>query len=376
MFNQLKLKIMKKSVRIALHAGFWALIPLTISFYNWAGQADSFFGLENHSKNFFQILFEGFKSLFIHPDVGSMIGSLYNLTMVFSNLVAYVIFPATIFYLFYGWFSPKIINNRSIRNIFIPILFILVVPFVIIKLLSLFTLVAWSFLYSLSLTYVITVFFAVSGFFFSIMENWILTEKLAKQNLQSELALLKNQINPHFLFNTLNNIDSLIKSNTKKASETLVKLSDILRYMIYDTNVANIQLTDEIRHIESYVELQKLQYANSDLVSLSVHGNPHNIPIAPMLFIPFVENAFKHCTDKSIPNAIRISFTVQDKQVLFESENISGKTQKINKDEASGVGLNIVRRRLEIIYPGRHKLNIKEENSIFNVTLSVDTHEN
>lgn len=366
---------MKKSVRIALHACFWVLIPLTISFYNWAGQADSFFGLENHSKNFFQILFEGFQSLFIHPDKGSMIGSLENLTMVFAHLIAYVIFPVTIFYLFYGYFSPKVLKNRSIRNKIIPVIFVLVVPFLIIKLLSLFTLVAWSFLYSLSLTYVITAFFAISGFFFCLLEHWAETQKLAKENLQSELALLKNQINPHFLFNTLNNIDSLIKSNTEKASQTLLKLSEILRYMIYDTNVANIQLSDEIRHIESYIELQKLQFANPELVSISVHGNPDSIPIAPMLFIPFVENAFKHCTDKSIPDAIRISFTIQDKQVLFESENISGKSQKINKDEASGVGLNIVRRRLEIIYPGRHLLNIKEENNTFYVTLTVNTHE-
>jgi hypothetical protein len=341
---------MKKSVIIALHASFWVLIPLTISFYNWAGQADSFFGLENHAKNFFQILFEGFQSLFIHPDRGSMIGSLSNLTMVFSYLIAYVIFPVTIFYLFYGYFSPKVLNNRNLRNAILPISFVLGVPFVIIKLLSFFTLVAWSFLYSLSLTYVITAFFAISGFFFCLLEHWFQTEKLAKKNLQSELALLKNQLNPHFLFNTLNNIDSLIKSNTEKASETLVKLSEILRYMIYDTNVDKIQLSDEIRHIESYVELQKLQFANREIVSFSVQGNPRDIHIAPMLFIPFVENA-------------------------FESENISEKTQRINKDEASGVGLNIVRRRLEIIYPGMYTLNIKEENDTFMVMLSVNTHE-
>jgi hypothetical protein len=366
---------MKKSVRIALHASFWLLIPLTISFYNWAGQADSFFGLENHSKNFFQILFEGFQSLFIHPDKGSIIGSMTNMTMVISYLLAYVIFPATIFYLFYGYFSPKVVTNRSIRNTVIPILLILVVPYVIIKLLSLFTLVAWSFLYSLSLTYVITAFFAVSGFFFCLLEHWSETQKLAKENLQSELALLKNQINPHFLFNTLNNIDSLIKNNTEKASETLVKLSDILRYMIYDTNVAKVHLSDEIRHIESYIDLQKIQFANRELVSLSITGNPENILIAPMLFIPFVENAFKHCTDKSILHAIQFSFTIRDNSVNFESVNISDRTQRMNKDEASGVGLKIVRRRLEIIYPGRHSLSIKEENRTFSVNLSINTHE-
>jgi two-component system, LytTR family, sensor kinase len=366
---------MKKSVRIALHACFWALIPLTISFYNWAGQADSFFGLENHSKNFFQILFEGFQSLFIHPDMGSAIGSLSNLTMVFSYLIAYVLFPVTIFYLFYGYFSAKILINRSIINTVTPILFLLVVPYIIIQLLSFFTFVAWSFLYSLSLTYVITAFFAVSGFFFCLLEHWSETQKLARENLQSELALLKNQINPHFLFNTLNNIDSLIKSNPEKASETLVKLSDILRYMIYDTNVARVQMSDEIRHIESFIDLQKIQFSNSELVSISVQGNPENIPIAPMLFIPFVENAFKHCTDKSNPSAIKFSFTIHDKSVNFESANVSNRDQRMNKDETSGIGLNIVRRRLEIIYPGRHELKINEENNIFRVILSVDTHE-
>ena len=366
---------MKTAVKVLVHLCFWMLIPLTISFYNWAGQADSFFGLENHSKNFFQILFDGFQSLFIHPDMGNTIGSVINLTQVFSNLIAYVLFPVTIFYFFYGFFSPKILKNRIIKNTIIPILFILVFPFIIIKLLSLFTLVAWSFLYSLSLTYVITVFFAVSGFFFCLLEHWFQTQKLAKENLQSELALLKNQINPHFLFNTLNNIDSLIKSNTKKASETLVKLSEILRYMIYDTNVAKVQLSDEIKNLENYIELQKLQFVNTELVSISVSGNPAGMMVAPMLFIPFVENAFKHCTDKSRPNAIRISFTVQDKHILFESVNIAERAQKINKDQASGVGLNNVRRRLELIYPGSHSLIIKEENNTFFVTLSVNTHE-
>jgi hypothetical protein len=364
---------MKTTVKVTVHLCFWMLIPLTISFYNWAGQADSFFGLENHSKNFFQIAFEGFHSLFIHPDMGSMIWSLSNITMVFSYLIAYVLFPLSVFYLFYGFFSPEILKNRSLKNTITPALFMLVVPYAIIKLLSLFTLVAWSFLYSLSLTYVITVFFAVSGFFFCLLEHWLETQKLAKENLQSELALLKNQINPHFLFNTLNNIDSLIKSNTKKASETLVKLAEILRYMIYDTNVAKVQLSDEIKHIESYIELQKLQFANAELVSVSVTGNPVGKQLAPMLFIPFVENAFKHCTDKNSPNAIRISFTIQESQVLFESVNISGKTRKINKDKASGVGLNNVRRRLELIYPDSHSLSIKEENNTFIVKLAINT---
>lgn len=367
---------MKKLVRIALHACFWALIPFTYTLFSWATQADSFFGLPNNSKSYFQILFEYFVSLFVRPDMGSEMWSLSNLTSIVVNVVWYIVYPAIVFYLFYGCFSPKLLNKGGWRKYLAPALFLVILPYGIAKLSSfVIFMVNWSYIYYLSLTYIITLFYAISGFFFYLLEQWLQNEKLAKQNLQSELALLKNQINPHFLFNTLNNIDSLIKSNTEKASETLVKLSDILRYMIYDSNVAKVQLSDEIRHIESFIDLQKIQYANRELVTLSVQGNPENIPIAPMLFIPFVENAFKHCTDKSILHAVQFSFTIRDNYVNFESVNVSDRTQRLNKDETRGVGLNIVRRRLELIYPGRHELKIKDENNTFSVILSVDTHE-
>ncbi|MFZ4523256.1 MAG: sensor histidine kinase [Bacteroidales bacterium] len=367
---------MKKSVRVTLHACFWVLIPLTFTLYTWAGQADSFFGMANNSKNYLQILFESFQSLFLRPDMGSNAWSLSNLTNIVVNVVWYIIYPAVIFYLFYWYFSPKVLSKRGFSKYLLPVLFLIIAPFTIAKLSSFVVfMVSWSYNYFLSLTYLITLFYAISGFFFCLLERWFQAEKLAKQNLQSELALLKNQINPHFLFNTLNNIDSLIKSNTEKASQTLLKLSDILRYMIYDTNVARVRLPDEISHIESYIDLQKIQHANLELVSFSVLGNPGNIEIAPMLFIPFVENAFKHCTDKSTPAAIRISFTITGNRVIFESVNISDNAQRINKDDASGIGLAIVGRRLELLYPGKHILTIKEENGTFNVTLTVTTHE-
>jgi two-component system, LytTR family, sensor kinase len=367
---------MKKSVRIIVHACFWILIPLTISLYNWAGQADSFFGLANHSKSFLQILLENFNTLFVRPENGGNVLSLSNNLGILFNVFYLVLYPLAVFYLFYKYFSPRVLTNKGCRKYLLPLLFIVIVPFGFIALLSLFLFsVNLSHAYFLSLTYVITLFFAVSGFFFFLLEHWFQTEKLAKQNLESELALLKNQVNPHFLFNTLNNIDSLIKRNADKASETLVMLSEILRYMIYDTNEAKVQLSGEIKHIESYIELQKLQFANQELVSFSVEGNPGNISIAPMLFIPFVENAYKHCTDKSSPRAIRFSFNIYEGHVLFIAVNESDRTRTINKDEASGVGLNNVKRRLEIIYPGRHTLNIKEENSTFIVTLSVNTSE-
>ena len=198
-------------------------------------------------------------------------------------------------------------------------------------------------------------------------------KELEKQNLQSELKLLKNQVNPHFLFNTLNNIDRLIVSNPNKASSMLVGLSGMMRYMIYDTNANIASLSRELQQIENYIDLQKMQYANSDLVKYSVEGNYENINVAPMLFIPFIENAFKHCTDKMVKHAIRISFRIEEKIIYFESENISNPAQHIEKDSMKGIGLETVKRRLELIYPNKHQLQINENNNIFSILLSIDT---
>ncbi len=196
------------------------------------------------------------------------------------------------------------------------------------------------------------------------------TKELEKQNLQSELSLLKNQINPHFLFNTLNNIDSLVKRNPDQASSSIIELSDMMRYMIYETNTGKVPLQKELDYIENYLELQKLQYVNPELVKYSINGNPENKLIAPMLFIPFIENAFKHGTNKETRYAIRIVIRIELNTVYFESVNYAGK-EAISKDASSGIGLETVKRRLNILYPDNHKLEIQQKNDLFCVSLII-----
>lgn len=196
-------------------------------------------------------------------------------------------------------------------------------------------------------------------------------KELEKQNLQSELKLLKNQLNPHFLFNTLNNIDSLIHSNPTRASEALVQMSEMMRYMIYETNAPEVNLTQELTYIENYLELQRLQYDNPDLVAYSVEGNPEGIHMAPMLFIPFIENTFKHCTDKKAKKAISLRFLIGKSEISFEAINLSDTSKHINKDSSSGIGLNVVKRRLDYLYPGKYDLQIKQENDYFCVSLKI-----
>lgn len=219
--------------------------------------------------------------------------------------------------------------------------------------------------------------YSVLGGLFYFAMDWFKKQQqqkeLEKQNLQTELSLLKNQINPHFLFNTLNNIDSLIASDPGKASAALVGLSGMMRYMIYETNTGETLLVQELQQIENYLELQKIQYANSELTNYSVNGDPEGIVLAPMLFIPFVENAFKHCTDKSQKHAIQFTFNIKDKMILFESTNIADPEQHMAKDGTCGIGLDIVKRRLELLYPGKHQLRIDGKNYLFSVFLSIDT---
>ena len=221
--------------------------------------------------------------------------------------------------------------------------------------------------------------FSLYAAIFYLAINWREKNKrakeLEKQNLQSELAMLKNQINPHFLFNTLNNIDSLIKSNPDHASQSLIELSDMMRYMLYETNVDRVPLQKELDYINDYLKLQKLQYANVHLVDYSISGNTEKIEritVAPMLFIPFIENAFKHCTDKEKEHAIQFSMVIERGHIRFRANNISDSNHVISKDSSSGIGLETVKRRLEILYPGKHSLQINEKNNLFCVELNID----
>ena len=183
-------------------------------------------------------------------------------------------------------------------------------------------------------------------------------KELEKQNLQSELKLLKNQLNPHFLFNALNNIDSLIRSDPEKASKSLVQMSDMMRYMIYETNVPEVYFRQELDYIKNYLALQRLQYDNPELVSYVLEGEAGDICIAPMLFIPFIAK-----------EAICFHFQIQSSEILFTASNLYDPLKRMNKDSSTGIGLSTVKRRLDFLYAGRYNLRINEENGYFGVSL-------
>ncbi len=196
-------------------------------------------------------------------------------------------------------------------------------------------------------------------------------EDLQKKNFDTELALIKSQLDPHFLFNTLNNIDALILKDKDTASLYLHKLSDIMRFMLYETKGEKIPLSKEVEYIEKYVGLQKIRTANTDFVALQMSQNTEGVEIAPMILIPFVENAFKHAERVKTGNAISIKIKVVNGHLYFECNNRFDPNDKTEK-EVGGLGNNLIIKRLELLYPKKHTLKIEEKENLFCVNLTID----
>ena len=198
-----------------------------------------------------------------------------------------------------------------------------------------------------------------------------LKEDLTKKNFETELALVKSQLDPHFLFNSLNNIDALILKNPEKASVYLHKLSDIMRFMLYETKGERIPLSKEWSYIEKFIDLQKIRTANEDYVQCEKLGNTEGVSIAPMILIPFVENAFKHAEKIKVGNAVKIILKIEHNTLHFECSNRFNKTET-QENEVGGLGNGLIAKRLELLYPQKHTLWIEEKDDFYSVFLSIE----
>lgn len=196
-----------------------------------------------------------------------------------------------------------------------------------------------------------------------------LKEMLREKNYEMEMTLIKKQFDPHLLFNTINNIDSLILRDAAAASDYLNKLSDIIRFVLYETRSDKILLSKEIEYLEKYIALQKIRTANETYVHFSVSGNIGDKLIAPMIFIPFIENAFKHTTNKKMENAITININIDNKTIRLTCEN------KYDSNSVpqthGGLGNELIRRRLALIYPDKHLLEVNDANDLYTVNLTI-----
>lgn len=193
-------------------------------------------------------------------------------------------------------------------------------------------------------------------------------KNLETEKLNAELAFLRSQINPHFLFNSLNNIYSLAYQKSEKTPEAILKLSEIMRYMLYESNEELVLLEEEINYLENYIELQKLRFKEKVYVDLHVNIDEKGRRIMPLLLISFLENAFKHGVSTDANKPIRIDIGVKDGRLHFNAENAKN---QVNKDQTKGVGLTNLKRRLQLGYPDRHTINIVESEHYYSSELFI-----
>lgn len=216
-------------------------------------------------------------------------------------------------------------------------------------------------------------FFIISGCLIKFTIDWFsninIQRSLETEKKDMELQFLKSQLNPHFLFNSLNNIYSLAYQKSDKTADAILKLSDIMRYMIYESNDSWVALSKEIEYVQSYIELQKLRFKDGAAVEMTLNGEIDNQQIVPLILIAFVENAFKHGVANDHNDPIKIDIIANQKILHF---SITNKKSSGNKDEMGGVGLNNVERRLQLLYPDRYKLNIVNSATHYTSELMLD----
>jgi two-component system LytT family sensor kinase len=216
-------------------------------------------------------------------------------------------------------------------------------------------------------------FFVISGCLIKFGLDWFsnirIQRSLETEKKDMELQFLKSQLNPHFLFNCLNNIYSLAYQKSDKTADAILKLSEILRYMIYESNDSWVALSKEIEYVQSYIELQKLRFKDGAAVVMTLNGEIDDQQILPLVLISFVENAFKHGVANDPADPIRINI-IANKKILHFS--ITNKKNSANKDHVGGVGLNNVERRLQLLYPERYKLNIVNSATHYTIELMLD----
>ncbi len=203
-----------------------------------------------------------------------------------------------------------------------------------------------------------------------VFEKWELFKKLKNENTNAELMLLKSQINPHFFFNTLNNLYGLTVEKSDEAPEVVLKISDMMRYTIYEGQKDQVLLEDELEYLHTYIELHKIRYQKKVDIKFTHHIQGEGLKITPLLFVILLENAFKHGIESLTENAYaHLSLIAGNNKVVFAIENNYDPNEK---REQEGIGLKNLERRLELLYPERYSLLVSNDDAVYKVQLEID----
>ncbi len=341
---------MKKGLKILMHAIFWFYI------FAWREVIGAIFSSKSHLS----------LSYFLDPLASSH----------------YLLFPLT-FYFNYFFILPKYYKNRKIAQVWLAWI-LLLFTFIFLRYM-IQEVLFWHWLSIKNYTEGTTISYYIFdnlyyGGILIIMSTlfWILddNQKSQKENFilleekkTAQLAFLKNQVNPHFIFNTLNNIYSLVSSKSDKALPSIEKLSQLMRYMYKESDATYVSLQNEIDYITSFIELQSIRLSNAESVQYHFNGNIGTQKIAPLLLIPFIENMFKHGILNQIEKPLKIDITINNVELILSTSNF---INTLHKDEASGIGLDNVKKRLVLLYPDKHTLKIETKENIYTTYLKIE----
>jgi len=222
----------------------------------------------------------------------------------------------------------------------------------------------------------LTTLLKLSKGWFMLMETRNQLAKLEKENAETRLTALKNQVNPHFLFNSLAGIYSLVLQNSAKAPEVVLRLSAFLRYVLYETSSGLVDLSKELSAMNDYVELQKLRAGREAEIEIHYPEDTSGLQVAPLIFLPLIENCFKHGIKGATgPVFTKINFSINNDRLNACFENNIGISADDGARNVQGIGLVNLRNRLDLMYPGKHELKISSDNERFIVNLSIPLHE-
>lgn len=271
----------------------------------------------------------------------------FVLTLLLSALVAGIMQRFVTFYIEYPLYYPEYLNT----NVFYP----------------------YKILKGLVGIYPV-VFLAMA---IKLLKYWYINQKdkqtLVNEKLESELKFLKTQIHPHFLFNTLNNLYALTLKKSDKAPATVLKLSDLINYMLYECNADTVPLDKEIDFVKNYIEIEKMRHGENLDVQVNIMGKTKPVNIAPMIILPFLENSFKHGVNEELESSkVLVELEITDNSLILKVENSKSDTQNlIQNGSGTGIGLKNVKRRLDLLYPEMYELNITDEDDLHRVMLKI-----
>ncbi|WP_435356006.1 sensor histidine kinase [Emticicia sp. SJ17W-69] len=323
-------------------------------------------------------------SFFFYQITFSRHGEETDYGRAFLDASTQILFTASVSYLNYFYWLPRFLLHKNIGRylleFFIPFAIIIALHIYFKRYIYIDLKEAKGFLYSTKFIVqhsMITLFIAIFVGMLRFAQDWFELEakkrEIENERLTAELRFLKAQINPHFLFNTLNNLYYLAMINSPNTTEVIEKLSQMMRYMLYDSNHPKVSLSKEIEYMKNYISLEKLRLDNQVPINFEIKGNPNEVQIVPLIFITFLENAFKHGVSNNSINAyVNILIDIEGKACTYSVENSKLPQNMENTNEKSGIGLQNVNRRLDLSYPNNYELIVNEDEKDYKIVLKLN----